>query len=153
VEVTTLDIAGTLDLGGNDMIVHTGDIAAITALVGSAYNNGTWTGPGITSSAAATDPTQLTALGIASNDLGGGNTLFNANNLFDGVAPLATDLLIRYTFYGDANLDGVVDSTDYTLVDNGFLSALTGWFNGDFNYDSAINGSDYTLLDNAFNMQ
>jgi autotransporter-associated beta strand protein len=30
---------------------------------------------------------------------------------------------------------------------------LTGWQNGDFNYDGVINGSDYTLIDNAFNMQ
>ena len=30
---------------------------------------------------------------------------------------------------------------------------LTGWFNGDFNYDGVINGSDYTLIDNAFNTQ
>ena len=32
-------------------------------------------------------------------------------------------------------------------------SPITGWFNGDFNYDGVINGSDYTLIDNAFNSQ
>ena len=31
--------------------------------------------------------------------------------------------------------------------------ALTGWYNGDFNYDGVIDGSDYTLIDNAFNNQ
>jgi hypothetical protein len=30
---------------------------------------------------------------------------------------------------------------------------LTGWQNGDFNYDGLINGSDYTLIDNAYNTQ
>ena len=30
---------------------------------------------------------------------------------------------------------------------------MTGWFNGDFNYDGVVNGSDYTLIDNAFNTQ
>jgi hypothetical protein len=62
---------------------------------------------------------------------------------------------VKYTYYGDTNLDGVVDGSDYSRIDNGYLSngALTGWFNGDFNYDGVINGSDYTLIDNAFNTQ
>jgi len=30
---------------------------------------------------------------------------------------------------------------------------LTGWFNGGFNYDGVIDGSDYTLIDNSFNRQ
>jgi hypothetical protein len=70
-----------------------------------------------------------------------------------GVATSGTDVLIKYTYYGDATLDGSVSSADYTLIDNGYLSNLTGWQNGDFNYDGVINGSDYTLIDNAFNQQ
>ena len=54
---------------------------------------------------------------------------------------------------GDANLDGQVDGSDYSLIDNGFLGHLTGYNNGDFNLDGIINGSDYTLIDNAFNLQ
>jgi hypothetical protein len=46
-----------------------------------------------------------------------------------------------------------VDGSDYSRIDNGALNHLTGWFNGDFNYDGVINGSDYTLIDNAFNTQ
>jgi len=30
---------------------------------------------------------------------------------------------------------------------------ISGWQNGDFNYDGVVNGSDYTLIDNAFNSQ
>jgi hypothetical protein len=60
---------------------------------------------------------------------------------------------VKYTYYGDANLDGQVDGSDYTKIDNGFNNHLTGWLNGDFNYDSAVDGSDYTLIDNAFNQQ
>jgi len=63
-------------------------------------------------------------------------------------------VLIKYTYYGDANLDGVVDGSDYTRIDSGYItSGSTGWMNGDFNYDGVINGSDYTLIDNAFNTQ
>src|SRR5262249_9569223 len=58
-----------------------------------------------------------------------------------------------YTYYGDANVDGHVDGSDYSLIDNGYLAHAAGWFNGDFNYDGTINGSDYTLIDNAFNTQ
>jgi hypothetical protein len=62
-------------------------------------------------------------------------------------------VLVKYTYYGDANLDGQVDGSDYTKIDNGFNNHLTGWINGDFNYDGAVDGSDYTLIDNAFNTQ
>lgn len=34
-----------------------------------------------------------------------------------------------------------------------YLNALTGWANGDANYDGAVDGTDFTLLDNAFNRQ
>jgi hypothetical protein len=60
---------------------------------------------------------------------------------------------VKYTYYGDANLDGVVDGSDYTKIDNGYHNKLTGWANGDFNYDGVIDGSDYTLIDNSFNTQ
>ena len=73
--------------------------------------------------------------------------------MFDGANAVTTDVLVRYTYYGDTNLSGAVDASDYSRVDNGFLNHLTGWFNGDFNYDGVVNGSDYTLMDNAFNTQ
>jgi hypothetical protein len=71
----------------------------------------------------------------------------------DGSAVAVNDVLVKFTYYGDANLDGKVDGSDYSRIDNGALNHLTGWFNGDFNYDGMINGSDYTLIDNAFNTQ
>jgi hypothetical protein len=73
--------------------------------------------------------------------------------LFDGQSVTSTDVLVKYTYYGDANLDGKVDGSDYARIDNGYLTHATGWNNGDFNYDGVINGSDYTLIDNAFNIQ
>ncbi len=149
VEATTLAIAGKLDLGGNDMIIHNGDLTATTALLASGFAGGTWSGLGIDSSAAAADTRHLTALGILANT----TSLYSSQNLFDGLAPLPTDLLIKYTYYGDANLDGKVDGSDYSRIDSAVLFKQTGWFNGDFNFDGAVNGSDYTLMDNAFNTQ
>jgi hypothetical protein len=155
VETTSLSVQGQLDLGGNDMIVHFGSLPAITSLLASGYANGNWTGDGIASLAAANDTTHLTALGAISNNVGNGNALYGSvgQPLFDGQAPLAADILIKYTYYGDTNLDGTVDGSDYTRIDNAALLNLTGWYNGDFNYDTLINGSDYSLIDNTYNTQ
>ena len=161
--VNSLSIAGSagawtgkLDLGENDLVVQNGNLPQITSQIASGYNSGSWSGSGITSSSAATDSTQLTTLGVILNNNGNNQPLYGNGmslGLFDGQSPSATDVLVKYTYYGDANLDGKVDATDYAQIDNGFLNHLTGWFNGDFNYDGVINGSDYTLIDNAFNTQ
>ncbi len=73
--------------------------------------------------------------------------------LFDAYNSASSDVLIKYTYYGDATLQGQVTGTDYSRIDNGYLTNGLGWFNGDFNFDGIINGSDYTLIDNAFNQQ
>jgi uncharacterized delta-60 repeat protein len=149
---------GSLDLTGNDLVVHDGNLAQLTNQLASGYGTPAtyWKGKGISSSTAAGDPTFLTTLGVELNNNGNGQPLFGSGaplGTFDGQSPSVTDVLIKYTYYGDANLDGKVDGTDYADVDNGFLNHLTGWSNGDFNYDGTVDGSDYTLIDNAFNMQ
>ncbi len=152
----SLSSGGNLDLSNNAAILHYADLGTVTGEVRSAYANGTWAGTGITSTTAANDSTHLTAIGILLNNNGSGDTIYPT---FDGVASAATDILLKYTYYGDALLTGSVTTADYTQIDNGYLSqsgpgpALTGWQNGDFNYDNVINGSDYTLIDNAFNQQ
>jgi hypothetical protein len=72
---------------------------------------------------------------------------------FEGQPLGPGDVAVKYTYYGDANLDGSVNGSDYTLVDNGFHNGFTGWQNGDFNYDNTIDGSDYSLIDNLYNTQ
>ena len=49
---------------------------------------------------------------------------------FDGQNPSKTDILVKYTYYGDANLDGQADAGDYSLIDNGYLNHLTGRHTG-----------------------
>ena len=66
----------------------------------------------------------------------------------------ATDVLVKYTYGGDANLDGLLDGADYGLIDNYIqFPGTTGWGNGDFNYDGVIDGADYGILDNAIQLQ
>ena len=110
----------------------------------------------IISSAAKADSTHLTTLGFVSNDDGTGRPIYGAGTtlgLFNGYNPPAASVLVKYTYYGDANLDGRVDGSDYTRIDFGYSNHLSGWSNGDFNYDGVVDGSDYTLIDNAFNNQ
>ncbi len=145
----TGQFVGLIDLSANDMVLHNGNIFAIAAAVAEGYNGGNWQGSGgITSSSAA--HASNTALAVEQNDNGSGSPLLST---FDGVSVVDSDVLIKYTYFGDANLDGVVNGDDYTLIDNGFNNNLTGWNNGDFNYDGIVNGDDYTLIDNAFNTQ
>jgi autotransporter-associated beta strand protein len=150
--VGSLSNSGAIDIKNNAMIIQggngsSGSITAVTAQVRAAYNGGAWNGSSgsgvITSSTAASDTTHLTAVGVA--------TGFTT---FEGQTVNSSDVLVKYTYYGDANLDGHVDGTDYSRIDNAVaMGGLTGWANGDFNYDGVINGSDYTLIDNAYNMQ
>jgi autotransporter-associated beta strand protein len=144
--------SGKLDIGVNALDITGGaTLSSINALVASGFAKGNWNGSGIMSSAAASDPLHLTAVGVIQNNQSG-TALYTS---FDGSTPGAGDILVKDTYYGDTNLDGLVNSADYARIDGGYLShgRLTGWFNGDFNYDGVINGSDYTLIDNAFNTQ
>jgi hypothetical protein len=63
------------------------------------------------------------------------------------------DVLVKYTYLGDANYDGQITGGDYSAIDNGFAFVLTGWVNGDYNLDGTVTGSDYSLIDNAFAFQ
>jgi hypothetical protein len=154
--VQPLSLGSKIDLNNNDMMVHNGNLSSISLSVKSGYNNGGWNGNGITSTSAANDTTHLTALGVIS----GSQFSASGGTTFDNAATASTDVLVKYTYYGDATLSGSVTSVDYTLIDGAYLNnqnasaiALSGWYNGDFNYDGVINGSDYTLIDNAFNTQ
>ena len=165
---TTGNWTGSLNVANNDLDLPGASLATVTNQLKQGYANGTWNGGGgngaggnntgqnntggITSTVAAADTAHLTALGVLQNNQSG-TALFNAAHLFDGNTPGVSDVLVKFTYYGDSNLDGKVDGSDYSNIDNGRLNNLTGWSNGDFNFDGVVNGSDYTLIDNAFNSQ
>ena len=58
----------------------------------------------------------------------------------------SNDILIKYTYTGDFNLDGKVDGADYNIFafnyDNG-ASTGNDWCLGDTNDDGKLNGQDY----------
>jgi hypothetical protein len=53
---------------------------------------------------------------------------------------------IKYALYGDADLDGAVTGSDFTILVGNLGKAISGWDQGNFSYDSSITGDDFTAL-------
>jgi len=106
----------------------------------SGYNGDAWNGPGIISSAAQTSTNGLLyGLGHADGA--------------DGVAAGLTSgqIEVMYTLIGDANLDGLVNGSDFNILAANFNQSVTGWDQGDFNYDGLVNTADFNELAANFN--
>src|SRR6185295_18526030 len=114
---------------------------SVAALITSAYAGGTWTGPGITSS--ATDAAHAVGFAEASS-------LASIPAVFGTVD--SDTILIRRTRYGDATLDGIVNVNDFSKLASNF--GLTGkfWGDGDFNFDNVVNVNDFSLLATNFGL-
>ena len=151
VESLALGATARLDITNNAFIVDHAPAAddepleTIRAGIISARNGGAWDGPGITS------------------------TLANANQFAVGYAPSSaifttfpatfagqtiddSAVLIRFTRYGDANLDGAVNLGDFNRLASSFGSSGALWDDGDFNYDASVNLIDFNLLAANFGM-
>lgn len=148
----SLGADATLNLADNALLLQStpklkkSALATLTGQIASAYSQGAWSGPGLSSSAAAASNGQRT-LGILLNDRGTGSPFYST---FAGQPASINDILIKYTHAGDADLNGRLDASDYFALNRGQAKSLAGWSNGDFNYDTAITLEDYTLLDRAF---
>jgi autotransporter-associated beta strand protein len=137
VSVSSLSIAagGKLDIANNHLFIDfTGadPIATIGGYLASGYANGAWNGPGIDSSATVIDG----SFGVGYAD--------GADNVVTGLAP--GQIEVKYTLYGDANLDGIVNGEDFTILAANLGRSVSGWDRGDFNYDGTVSGEDFTLL-------
>ena len=65
-----------------------------------------------------------------------------------GVNVDETFVFVAPALNGDANLDGVLDQTDYYYWLEGYEggTGVSGWMNGDFNYDGATDVQDLAIL-------
>jgi hypothetical protein len=147
VDQSAIGVGATLDLKDNNLILRGGDVNATAALIAAGRNGGGWNGAGIvTSIPDALPPISLTTLATAkaSDALG----LMNADTmLWNGQTVSASDVLIKYSYAGDANLDGKLNIDDYIRIDAGIAVGSNGWFNGDFNFDGKLNIDDYLIID------
>jgi len=135
---------GTLDITNNHFFINYGTgpdpIASIAAWIASGYAGGAWNGTGIISTNAQTNSGSY-GIGYA-DSADPGNPAGLATNTIE----------IMYTLLGDANLDGKVNGTDFTLMAANFNDSVTnGWDEGDFNYSGTVNGDDFVLLADNFN--
>jgi hypothetical protein len=149
--VATLTIAGgpaaptaTLDLGNNSMVIdYSGNtiIDDVRQLLRSGYNSGAWNGTGINSSRAGLptgDPAHATAIGYLE-----GSTI--AGGTFAGQTVDADSIALKYTYAGDANLDGLVDVADLGALATAWQTSGL-WASGDFDYNGTIDVNDLGIL-------
>ena len=129
--LSTLNILapGVLDLADNDLIVD-------------------YTGPSVESAIR-----QYVIDGRITFTPGGGNTTIAvADNVewgqsdLNGIPITDTTVVGKYTYFGDANLDGMVTSDDYVSVDVG-IGVGDSWIEGDFDMDGLVTSDDYVAID------
>jgi hypothetical protein len=154
--VTSLAVASgkRLDLSDGKLILTSasagtasgGTYSGVQGLVQAGRHGGAWDGTNGIITSLPDAAGGLKSLGVAT----AGQTGY-AGGPFGGVVGVtASDVLVMYTYAGDANLDGRVTGDDYSAIDFGALvPGADGWVNGDFNYDGTVTGDDYSAIDFA----
>lgn len=148
---------GKLDLVDNDVIVdYSGTsplgngttFTGVSKLLRDGRNGGAWNGNGIvTSMTAAKSPTLLTTLGVAeAKDVVG-----PSGGTWNGVSLDNTALILKYTYAGDATLNGRIDGDDFFAIDAGFSAGNKGYYAGDFDYSQGVDADDYFAIDRNYN--
>jgi hypothetical protein len=157
VKSLTLPGTGTLNLTDNQMTIDytgssplgtysNGAYTGVVGLIVSGSNGANWNGPGIRTS--MPDALSLrTTLGVAEASevlsIPAGQT-----RMWEGRTVDSTTVLIKYTYNGDANLDGQINADDYANIDlYSQFPASNTYAHGDFNYGGSINADDYALID------
>ena len=115
VQQLIMGTGSTLDVGNDAVRVQyaagADPGAAIQALLAEGYNMGHWNGVGIVSSAAASDGRGISGVGY-----------FDDGQM----------VTIGTVLYGDANLDGLINADDLSLMFAGQLTGQTRWQDGEF---------------------
>jgi hypothetical protein len=180
--ISSINISGpgVLDIGSSGMVIEygsgtspAGDLSfaqtsrnypagSIQRYAQTGFNALSWNGPGINSSYAENDSTGLTAVGVADeNDLenvypadftkaDGGSGTWMGQTIND-----PNNVLVRMTWYGDGNLDGVVNKFDVAALAEGYsgLAGYIGWSDGDYTYAGFISKLDISLLAEGYVFQ
>jgi subtilisin-like proprotein convertase family protein len=159
--ITALTIApgATLDIGNDALVVDYSGASPATAIRerivsgrGATGLGASWTGKGITSSAVAAanllDP-ESRSIAFAENAA----LPLGAYTTFRGQPVDNTAVLIAFTRTADANLDGLVNDDDVTILGASYAPAASNtlWALGDFDYNGLVDDDDVTLLGAFYN--
>ena len=139
---TTVGPGQTIDLGASTVTIpytQPSPLAAVQALLSGGYDNGTWDGSGIISSAARANP----QYGIADTD--------SANA--GGSSQTSGSILLNYELLGDANQDGQVNFPDFATLARNYNKTGADWSMGDFDYDGKVDFNDVVILARNFGHQ
>jgi len=124
----------------------------VLGMLASGYNFSSYTGNGLITT--MTDALSgLTGLGVGQSadvlGIAGSTTAIYEGQIVDSTA-----IIVKYTYAGDTNLDGLIDAVDYGIIDNYFqFPGSNAYFNGDYNFDGIIDAADYGIIDNAYQLQ
>jgi hypothetical protein len=133
---------GQLDITNNHMYINYGSgsdpMTTIYGYLLSGYDAGNWNGDGIISSTAAGENSTNGALkyGIGWAD--------GKDKIVTGISSGTIEL--KYTLLGDANLDGTVNGSDFSILAANFGLGVTNWDQGNFLFSTSVNGSDFSAL-------
>jgi hypothetical protein len=72
--------------------------------------------------------------------------------VFQGQSVDSTSVLVLYTRYGDATLDGLVNLSDFNRLASNFGQSGRVWTQGDFTYDGIVNLADFNRLASNFGL-
>jgi autotransporter-associated beta strand protein len=158
--------AAKLDLKDNDLVVNYAGATPLKIIEGwikagagsrdfqgvLQYNGSS----GITSSAAAGNHL-ATALGLRDCAFNLGLGSLPALTDLEGVPVDPSAVVVKYTYYGDLNLDGKVNVDDYNIFAHYITHdpgpTYTTWMTGDLNYDGRIDVNDYNLFTYGYSHQ
>jgi hypothetical protein len=149
VDSVAVTSGGKLDLFDNDLILRANSTNEVTqyndlyALIVSGYNSGAWTGTGVMSTSAGAAGGS-TALALVRNS----QLPFGSFTTFSGQLVSSYDILIKYTYTADADITGLVDDSDSTIITASYDPTGSGmhWWLGDSNYDGVVDDADITFL-------
>jgi hypothetical protein len=159
-----------VDLANNNLVIdytgHADPIAQVVDMIRAAAGGSggdgslSWDGKGLTSSLFTLDPSDphyadptVYSLGVLDNawaqdNLGVGYGDGTDYPLFEGYAVPRESIIVKFTWIGDLNLDGVIDSSDASLFFTNYDEAAAGqpWAFGDMNHDGVTDSSDASLF-------
>lgn len=144
--------AGSLDVHENALVIDYAEMGPLETWDGSGYTgaSGLIASGKLISSAAGAATTLAAAEAADVLALEASQTA-----IWNGQAVDGTSVLVRFTYAGDATLDGAINIDDYGRIDAHVArsGSVWGWFNGDFNYDGLINIDDYGIIDSNLSGQ
>jgi hypothetical protein len=155
--ITSLELVGgaTLDLNESALIVDYSGASPLATIReniisgrgGAGLGNGTWSGNGITSSAVAAlniVAPESKSIGYAENAM----LPLGSYTSFHGQPVDNTAILLTPTRTADANLDGLVNDDEVTIVGAFYRPGAPNphWQWGDFDYNGSIDDDDVTVL-------